>query len=159
MYLFASLSFPRKRESRKGGGHSRPYPAIHLTGAKPLDGFANLQIRNPKRVQGYFPAEGLGVSLSQNSLESPFDKGGLRGLNLIHRRANLLAAADSCHSCEACPRENGEQESRKAAYIRSGYRSLQSGFTPSISSTFHALFHLLICFSLAMALSTSSTVS
>ena len=22
----------------------------------------NLQIRNPKRVQGYFPAEGLGVS-------------------------------------------------------------------------------------------------
>jgi hypothetical protein len=36
--------------------------------AEPLVGLCNLQVRNPKRVQGQVPAEGLGVSPNSPSL-------------------------------------------------------------------------------------------
>jgi hypothetical protein len=56
------------------------HPPRVCRGAKPLDGVTNLQIRNPKRALGFLPAEGLGVSPRLNSLESLFDKEGLREL-------------------------------------------------------------------------------
>jgi len=39
-----------------------PNPNEVCRWVKTLASSGNLQIRNPKRVQGYFPAEGLGVS-------------------------------------------------------------------------------------------------
>jgi hypothetical protein len=48
-------------------------PAGVCKWAKPIDGVTNLQVRNPKRVQGFFPAEGLGVS--PNFLVSPQEWG------------------------------------------------------------------------------------
>jgi hypothetical protein len=49
--------------------------------AKPQWRRAKPQIRNPKRVQGIVPAEGLGVSPNCLS-SSPFAKGGSRGIGL-----------------------------------------------------------------------------
>jgi hypothetical protein len=80
------------RLERTSGGHPR-FGNVHASrasfasslpptracrGAEPLVGLCNLQIRNPKRVQGLVPAEGLGVS--PNYSHSPPKSGGSRGL-------------------------------------------------------------------------------
>ena len=54
-------------------------------GANPSDGVTNLQIRNPEKVQGYFPAGGLGVSpdsifiVGRGALQCAFTKDGPEG--------------------------------------------------------------------------------
>ncbi len=80
-------------------------------GAKPLVGLCNLQIRNPKRVQGIVPAEGLGVS--PNSLSTSPKNGGTRGLTRPRRRVALRG-----HVLDSCFRRNDM------------VRGVQRGFAP-----------------------------
>jgi len=56
------------------------HPCRVCRGAKPLDGVTNVQIRNPKRVQGFLPAEGLGVSPISPFSPSPMS-GGSQGVD------------------------------------------------------------------------------
>src|SRR5215213_10104268 len=74
----------------------------------------------------------------------------------LYARQSRVSA---CHPCSLLMSFPRKRESTSSPPTIVGHRSRHRGLDPSISSTFHALFHFLICFSRRMASSMCSWTS